>query len=78
MLAVILDIARAVRGKATVVRSKICVLHVCYIQRVRVVNSAAMENVLSIRSSLKKKKTSDDLKYITHVHLFNKYYRTPS
>ena len=48
MLAVILDIARAVRGKATVVRSKIRVLHVRYIQRVRVVNSAAMENVLSI------------------------------
>ena len=77
MLAVILDIARAVRGKATVVRSKIYVLHVCYIQRVRVVNSAAMENVLSILSSFKKK-TSDDLKYITHFHLFNKYYRTPS
>ena len=48
MLAVIVDIARAVRGKATVVRSKISVLHVCYIQRVRVINSAAMENVLSI------------------------------
>ena len=48
MLAVIVDIARAVRGKATVVRSKISVLHVCYIQRVRAINSAAMENVLSI------------------------------
>ena len=48
MLAVILDIARAVRRKATVVRSKISVPHIGYNHDIRIVNSAAMNMVFSI------------------------------